>query len=659
MKSLESLYQLFGVSSRCSDDELRRAYRKVLLKHHPDLNPSRREWATTKTQELTFAYAEIKRHRDTDLAAQDENDGEGVTIDVGGIKFTISFSFGQAIDLKDIARRKGDLRDKWNEFQKRPTDPIRALHLIHAAFRAGQQDSVSNLLFNPVLIDAAALLVSWYDHEDVSTTLISWAAILCQNHQEPIAVRILEDALSITESLPDVANELRRIHYAWAQYTDPTTGDKAIPEVRVEHLSRIIDLGFDYDYIHKLLAEAYHDLGKDEEARSHLTEAYRINPELTGAIRISQALGFRDKQKDSRRPKEPRKIYRFTRPEQVVLATQIESWADNGNCESILEYSNPLDYSPRILPKARETLCQIARSLGRFDNSTSRIALLVLFEFKHYWDVSDAALTSLAKIGDEATFHTLEHQKTRDYRDRAKLRLALSYLRARIDAQSLSEVGNLSPSQRFSRAEKEYAKKNYGQARAHLERLIATTTQSDPGYFQALLLLARSCAELGDTSEAVRLINPVYRRLPNELRFTIATDLTSWLWNELVFQDYAASRDNAYQLALDIHSELAMTANSPKEVLENLRTLTRWLEILGARDSVLWIRQLIRTEAPGTWYVDKDNRDAYFKDVELSTQMQAYLNAFNNQAKAQLTSKLKQVLKSAQTLGESDYLLDS
>ena len=125
-----------------------------------------------------------------------------------------------------------------------------------------------------------------------------------------------------------------------------------------------------------------------------------------------------------------------------------------------------------------------------------------------------------------------------------------------------------------------------------------------------------------------------------------------------MFQQYAPINDENYQMALEIHLELALLAKTPDEVLENLRSLTRWLELLGADDVVRWIRQLIKTEAPGTWYVDKHNREQYIRSVDLSPYMKSCLSSFEKRVKADATAKLKQVLKSAHTLENARLLLD-
>ena len=52
-------YKVLGVSPDASDDEIKRAYRKLAKKYHPDVNPGDAE-AARKMQEINAAYEQIK-----------------------------------------------------------------------------------------------------------------------------------------------------------------------------------------------------------------------------------------------------------------------------------------------------------------------------------------------------------------------------------------------------------------------------------------------------------------------------------------------------------------------------------------------------------------------------------------------------------------------
>ena len=56
---IDDPYKVLGVSRDASDDEIKRAYRRLAKKYHPDVNPGDTE-AARKMQEINAAYEQIK-----------------------------------------------------------------------------------------------------------------------------------------------------------------------------------------------------------------------------------------------------------------------------------------------------------------------------------------------------------------------------------------------------------------------------------------------------------------------------------------------------------------------------------------------------------------------------------------------------------------------
>jgi curved DNA-binding protein len=49
-------YSILGVSKDASDDRIKKAYRKLAMKFHPDRNPDKQKWANEKFKEINEAY---------------------------------------------------------------------------------------------------------------------------------------------------------------------------------------------------------------------------------------------------------------------------------------------------------------------------------------------------------------------------------------------------------------------------------------------------------------------------------------------------------------------------------------------------------------------------------------------------------------------------
>jgi curved DNA-binding protein len=49
-------YQILGVPKSATDEEIKRAYRKLAMQYHPDRNPGKEKWANEKFKEINEAY---------------------------------------------------------------------------------------------------------------------------------------------------------------------------------------------------------------------------------------------------------------------------------------------------------------------------------------------------------------------------------------------------------------------------------------------------------------------------------------------------------------------------------------------------------------------------------------------------------------------------
>ena len=56
MAEKKDYYEVFGVEKTATDDELKKAYRRLAKKYHPDANPDNKEEAEAKFKEVNEAY---------------------------------------------------------------------------------------------------------------------------------------------------------------------------------------------------------------------------------------------------------------------------------------------------------------------------------------------------------------------------------------------------------------------------------------------------------------------------------------------------------------------------------------------------------------------------------------------------------------------------
>ena len=113
MAEEKDYYKILGVERNASADEIKKAYKKVAIKYHPDRNPGNKE-AEEKFKQAAEAYDVL---RDPDRRARyDQFGAEGVN---GGAGFG-GFG-GQGMDLNDIFRLQTALADLIEPEPKRTT----------------------------------------------------------------------------------------------------------------------------------------------------------------------------------------------------------------------------------------------------------------------------------------------------------------------------------------------------------------------------------------------------------------------------------------------------------------------------------------------------------------------------------------------------------
>ena len=113
MAEKRDYYEVLGVNKNATDEELKKAYRKLAKKYHPDANPDNKEEAEKKFKEVNEAYEILSDKQKRQMYDQFGFDGpQGFNGSQGGGYYSYGSGFSGFSDFGDF----GDLGDIFSSF---------------------------------------------------------------------------------------------------------------------------------------------------------------------------------------------------------------------------------------------------------------------------------------------------------------------------------------------------------------------------------------------------------------------------------------------------------------------------------------------------------------------------------------------------------------
>lgn len=266
MAPAKDYYTILGLASDATTEEIKRSFRRLAHRYHPDRNASRKAWAEKKMRLAIEAYRVLgqpgsRARYDSGLRQEAERQRDPYRERLLGEKHRpASLS---ALILYDLMGGRAD-------------EALAAFEqgiLEHPNFHLADHLSPRDWL------DCTVLLAEQYERRGRH----AWALELYESAYASDLAR-----KRYGEFFLEIQDRIRNLCCR-------VLPRKSAPLEAVQYYARALRLGLDRSqaaYVHKKMAECYLDAGRREEAIAALRTAFQLSPTMKGARRICERLGF-------------------------------------------------------------------------------------------------------------------------------------------------------------------------------------------------------------------------------------------------------------------------------------------------------------------------------------------------------------------------------
>lgn len=261
---MQDHYKILGLAPGATPDEIKRAYREMTKKYHPDRNAARHQWATAQMKRVIEANRVLSN---------------------AGLR--------AAYDLRHASARVVEVKTEHRPRHRREGDSLRAQseRILHDLLDGEPARAIGN--YEKLTAAGGFELAHHMDERDWIDCKFLLAEQYARRGDYHRALTLYEDLYH-----SDVAHRRHRffkteVGERMLYICIHNLGADSKPEIAAGHYLRALGLDLTKPrraFLHKKLSEACLAMGDLESARRHLGIAFQLKPDLKGAAKISRKL---------------------------------------------------------------------------------------------------------------------------------------------------------------------------------------------------------------------------------------------------------------------------------------------------------------------------------------------------------------------------------